>query len=149
MIESCSLKRMLILLIILIGLSVFIVIIENYYTPTTASRRQNQSTENGCWLKEPFTIKSSCSLCSDFEKVSKYSSACERTGYKETVICEKTGDTHRSCDLAPWLEERNFWIFEGVTAIIGIFSSIIVKIRQRQLDKQFLERIEKQVAAGI
>lgn len=54
-----------------------------------------------------------------------------------------------SCDKTPWLEELNFWIFEGSITAIGIVSSLIVKVRQKQLDKTFLERIQKQVAAGV
>ncbi|KAG1652900.1 Protein JTB [Nymphon striatum] len=140
---------------LIIGITVLIVIFENHYTSENDAIRHrkkissNNVTEKGCWLKEMFTIDEECIPCTQFQMASKHLPACNRTGFKEAGTCEKSGSFDRSCDKIPWVEERTFWTFEGVITIIGLLSSLVVKVRQKQLDKKFLERIQKQVAAGV
>jgi hypothetical protein len=55
--------------------------------------------------------------------------------------CKEVRDTAR--------EEQNFWIFEAVTLILGVISYGIVILRQKRLDKHFLEKINKQIASGV
>lgn len=53
------------------------------------------------------------------------------------------------CSVSQWKEERNFWIFEGVTFAIGVLSYGLVVIRQHRLDRMLREKIDRQIAADI
>lgn len=54
-----------------------------------------------------------------------------------------------SCDKVTWLEERNFWLFEGSVFIVGVISTTIVFTRQKVLDHRMLRRIQRQLASGV
>ena len=53
-----------------------------------------------------------------------------------------------SCNRS-WVEERHFWIFEIVTAVIGLLSYGVVFLREQRLDKLLMDKVNKQIAAGI
>jgi len=53
-----------------------------------------------------------------------------------------------SCDKVAWLEERKFWIFEGVTIGGSLISTLTVFLRQRVLDRRMLRRLQRQLASG-
>ena len=55
--------------------------------------------------------------------------------------------TYFSCKVDPWIEERKFWILELVTCIVGIGTYSIVRHRQGILDKQLMEKVNRQIAA--
>jgi len=105
MIERCTKKQMLVSIILLIGLSVAIVLLEHHLTTTSfASHQHVAQTEveniptvavNQCWLSENFSVIEECQPCTDFEKTSKYLDSCESNGYKEKVHCDISGDTFR------------------------------------------------------
>ena len=54
-----------------------------------------------------------------------------------------------SCPKLHWLEERKFWTFEAVCAMTALVSYGSVYLRQRKLDKQLLDKVHKQIAAGV
>ncbi|KAK0057425.1 protein JTB, partial [Biomphalaria pfeifferi] len=53
------------------------------------------------------------------------------------------------CDISPAVEESDFWKFELCTLLLGLSSYAVVYLRQRKLDKRLMEKINKQIAAGI
>lgn len=172
----CSFRRMLFLVLALIVLCVIIVVVENYLTPKrkishnernasdsdyskdvsiqkpTSSpnpKIDNESTSSDCWDKEDYYVKQECIPCSEFEKKSGHIYACSLTGFKEIVACAKSGDVHRSCNKIPYLEERKFWIFEGSMTLLFLLSATAVMMRQRTLDRRTINKIHKQIAAGV
>ena len=54
-----------------------------------------------------------------------------------------------SCEKVRWIEERNFWTFEGVPSLLGALSALSVFIRQKQLDHRMYQRIQRQIASGV
>lgn len=154
MIERCTKKRMLISIVLLIGLSIAIVLLEHHLTqsnPHPHSIQQqgglvgNVSTTSKCWLSEENKVTEQCHPCTEFEKTSKSISACEPTGFKEKVQCNKSGTTFRSCQRVVWLEEKRFWTLEIVSLILGLTSSVFVVYRQRMLERQTMQKIEQQI----
>ncbi|KAK3097437.1 hypothetical protein FSP39_009630, partial [Pinctada imbricata] len=53
-----------------------------------------------------------------------------------------------SCNISNNETRRNFWIFEGLTFLVGIVSYILVRHRQRKLDSLLMEKINRQIASG-
>nr|CAD7442174.1 unnamed protein product [Timema bartmani] len=100
-------------------LTLLVLILESHWTsvgarsyPTVSGK--NNSSDHGCWLHEEYQIVEPCHLCTDFEIASKSNFVCVPTHFKEVIQCQISGKASRSCDKVTWLEERNFWIFEGV-----------------------------------
>ncbi len=54
-----------------------------------------------------------------------------------------------SCARMGWPEERKFWLFEAVAAALGFGAYTIVLHRRKLLEKQLMDRVHKQVAAGV
>lgn len=48
-----------------------------------------------------------------------------------------------------WLEERHFWTFEAVMAMVGMAAGLATMARQKILDHRVVQRIQRQVAAGV
>ena len=145
---------MIVSIIILIGISVFILILENQLTLNeehfvTHPLVDESNQKNVCWLTENWSVAKECDFCNDLERLSGSEPACNATGKKELIKCEKSGEVYRSCHRVIWMEERNFWAFESTAIIFGIFSSIFVIIRQGQLDRKMMDRIQKQIAQGV
>lgn len=57
--------------------------------------------------------------------------------------------TSFSCEITPYMDERNFWIFQAVTFIIFAVSYSLVRVRQKKLDGQLMDKINRQIASGI
>lgn len=154
MIELCNRKRMLIAIVVFGCLSVLVIILESQLTSGNSHHLHQMTASNGnntasCWTREHFTILDNCHVCSDFESKSSEFSVCYKTGYKEKVNCEKEGEVFRSCERVVWIEERKFWTFEGCMLVAGVLSGLIVVYRQRQIDQRMIQRIQKQIAAGV
>lgn len=153
MIESCTKKRMVCAVTCLGGLTLFVLIIESHLTSSSSVNHSNPVTRNStndCWLKEDYEIVESCHPCSAFEIRSKMIPACLPTHYKEVLKCINSGsNVIRSCDKVTWLEERNFWIFEGLAFATGFVSTSVVYVRQKILDHRMLRRIQRQLASGV
>lgn len=155
MIESCTKKRMIFGITLLGGLTLFVLMLESHWASGKKSHiggvpEKNATNENNCWLNEEFEVIEECHPCSDFEITSKSNGVCVPTHFKETIKCKVSGKIiNRSCDKVTWLEERNFWIFEGSMFVMGVISTIIVFSRQKILDHQMLRRIQRQLASGV
>nr|CAD7195307.1 unnamed protein product [Timema douglasi]CAD7401858.1 unnamed protein product [Timema poppensis] len=154
MIESCSKKRMLLAIVLLGGLTLLVLMLESHWTsvgarsyPTVSGK--NTSSEHGCWLHEEYQIVEPCHLCTDFEIASKSNFVCVPTHFKEVLQCQISGKASRSCDKVTWLEERNFWIFEGVMFVISVISTTTVFARQKVLDRRMMRRIQRQLANSV
>lgn len=155
MIERCTKKRLLFSIVLLVGLSILIVLLEHHLTRNPGHHhlladslgKENSSPKPGledpyCWLSEEFSIVEECHQCTDLEKTEK---SCELTGYQEQVKCKTFGTTNRSCGQLLLLEERRFWILEIFSLILGLFSSSFVIWRQRKLEHQTMLRIQRQI----
>lgn len=113
---------------------------------------------------------------SDFEVASKSIKECIPTKYKEVIRCKTSGKavrryasvlipsisfpilflqsshlpfflTFSSCLRVVWLEERNFRVFEGVSFCGAVLSSLAVYVRQRQLDRRMMKRLQAQLSS--
>lgn len=145
-------------IVILVVVSVLVVILENGISAfshhdlkdLTSAPPNDSAVSSKCWLAEKSTVKSECVKCSDFDLQVKHS-FCLETGHKQLVNCEKSGDQYRSCEVPrdTAAEEKHFWIFEATTFVVGLISYGIVILRQKRLDKHFLEKINKQIASGV
>ena len=50
-----------------------------------------------------------------------------------------------SCERVLWLEERRFWTLEIIILVLGLVSSTFVMWRQRLLERQSMQRLQKQI----
>lgn len=61
----------------------------------------------------------------------------------------KDSDVLSRCDRVVWLDERHFWTFEAVVSAIGLVAGLATVARQKILDHRVVQRIQRQVAAGV
>lgn len=157
MIERCTKKRMIFSIVLLIGLSVAIVLLEHHLTTLSYSNHhiaitgvENLPTiaANHCWLSENFSVTQECQPCTDFEKTNKYIASCGTNGYKEKVHCDISGETFRSCPRVLWLDERRFWALELFSLVLGLFSSMFVMWRHKILEYQMMKKIQQQTSCS-
>ncbi|CAO1392967.1 unnamed protein product [Diamesa hyperborea] len=141
MIEKFSKKRMILGIFILISLTILVLIIESEWETLSPKPKQflieNNST---CYLREEWKTIEACHPCTKFEIASKSQGVCVHTHNKEILRCHSGEIVIRSCDKVAWLEEKNFWLFEVFVFVISIFSTGIVYIRQKFLDRSFFQR---------
>ncbi|CAB3385145.1 Hypothetical predicted protein [Cloeon dipterum] len=136
------------------GLTLLVLIFESHWTSENGHHHSRQSHKNasrgnGCWLTEDFEVVKDCAPCTDFELASKSEPACIASGFKEILHCSISGKVLRGCDRVTWIDERNFWTFEALMFLAGIFSYSVVYVRQKMLDQEMLQRIQKQLARGV
>jgi len=157
MIERCTKKRMIFSIVLLIGLSVAIVLLEHHLTTLSYPAHHIAVTgvdnlptvaNNHCWLSENFSVIQECQPCTDFEKTSKSIASCGTNGYKEKVHCDISGDTFRSCPRVLWLDEKHFWTLELVSLVVGLFSSMFVIWRHNILEYQMMKKIQQQTSCN-
>lgn len=68
------------------------------------------------------------------------------THNKEVLRCHPSEETvSRSCDRVAWLDERNFWRFEGILLLIGFVATSTSVFRQRVLDRRTTLKIQRQL----
>lgn len=171
MIEFLNARRMIVVIGILILLCIIIMILEDSIAdkvekPTpyldhvnrilnssqlelkhsnqTHLHQTNVSSENIslCWKHEQYTVRTKCSPCDMKEMLLP---ACIETGFKEHLHCKTSGDVFRSCDSNTFL----FWGFEFCMLSLCLVFNFYVKNRQNLLNRQILDRIEKQIASGV
>jgi len=156
---------MLAAIIVLVCLSIIIVLLENILTPDSVRGRRlpvvseasvvsrNTSTAaplpEPCWRHESVTVVQPCRLCSDFERASSVIPECANSFYVEEIRCEKSGKAYRSCDQAERRAQRRFWLFELLTVLVALFSGSLVVVRQRQLERSVLRKIQRQLASEV
>ncbi|XP_041867720.1 protein JTB isoform X2 [Melanotaenia boesemani] len=96
-----------------------------------------------CWLIEEFVVLEECVRCSDFH--SRAESACRQTGYIEKINCTKSNkEEFKSCRSA-LMEEHLFWKFEAAMLALMALFTVLVVVRQRQLDRLASEKVRRQI----
>lgn len=78
--------------------------------------------------------------------IGRYEICCEK---KILVHLHVSTFTSFSCEITPYMDERNFWIFQAVTFTIFAVSYSLVRVRQKKLDGQLMDKINRQIASGI
>lgn len=137
------------------GLTLLVLIFEGRYTWSASAARTTSAPTSAapiasnasCWLKEDYIVVEECQPCTDFEIASKSVKECIPTKFKEVVKCKSSGRAVRSCSRVVWLEERKFWLFEGISISGALLSTLAVYIRQRQLDRRMMKRLQAQLAS--
>ena len=129
-----------------VTLSVFFLgrIVPSYskYLPTSTEEKLET---NDCYLTEPTDVLTLCQKCTPYERRT-YAKVCSTTGYKELVLCSKSNiQTTRSCPMPMAVQRKHFWLFEGLTLIVGLVAIASVQSRQKSLDKQMAEKIKRQI----
>ena len=46
-------------------------------------------------------------------------------------------------------DERRFWLFECLMALVGAASYVVVHVRQKRLDRLLMEKVHRQIASGV
>ncbi|KAH9489684.1 hypothetical protein Btru_056315 [Bulinus truncatus] len=95
-----------------------------------------------------FTTLTRCQRCTKDELRTEVD-YCMSTGYKEFIHCEDGKEEKIWCDISPAVEESDFWKFQLCTLLLGLSSYTVVYLRQKKLDKKLMEKINKQIAAGV
>lgn len=96
-----------------------------------------------CWLVEEFVVAEECTPCSTFQ--AKTIAECGSTGYIEKITCSASKRNEvKSCRSA-LMEQHLFWKFEGAVVGVALIFACLVVIRQRQLDRKALEKVQKQI----
>ncbi|XP_074094831.1 jumping translocation breakpoint protein JTBR [Cotesia typhae] len=151
MIESCTKKRMLLAVTLLGGLTVLVLIVESQWTDSTNNKPFIENLERNatCTTNGDYEIITECHPCTAFEIASKSIGVCIHSRYKEILRC-KTGETvTRSCDRVAWLEEREFFKFQGVMFVLSFLSCVTVFWRENILRKRIIRKVAKQLRASV
>ncbi|XP_037079394.1 glutathione S-transferase C-terminal domain-containing protein homolog [Pollicipes pollicipes] len=163
MIELCSRRRMLAVVVLLVCVSIVIVLLENILTPSIGRSRRLPAvsaapllTSNSsspppapCWQRETFSITEQCRLCSDFEKASAIIPECANNLHIEVLKCERSGKAVRGCAEIGRLGERQFWLLEAAALGSALLSGAVVIVRQHQLERGALSKIQRQLASQV
>ena len=107
----------------------------------------NGSTNNGstCYLTEPVEVITLCEPCSSYERRSK-AVTCASTGYRQLVLCSKSNiKTYQSCPVPDYVHKRHFWMFETFVFLVALSSITSVRLRQKTLEKQLVDKIKRQI----
>ena len=109
----------------------------------------NASLTNGqvstCYLTEPIDVITLCEACSSYERRSK-AVACASTGYRQLVLCSKSNiKTYQSCPVPDYVHKRHFWLFETLVFFVALSSITSVRLRQKTLEKQLVDKIKRQI----
>jgi hypothetical protein len=148
MLEILTRRRIIVFLsavsFVILSLLFFSRIIPSYskYPPINPEDQQETSD---CYLTEPVDVLTFCQKCTSYERRLN-PNACSLTGYKESVLCSKSNlHTARSCRIPISVQRQHFWLFEGLTLILGMLAIANVQSRQKTLDKQMAEKIKRQI----
>ncbi|KAI0208168.1 hypothetical protein LSAT2_007168 [Lamellibrachia satsuma] len=138
------------------GVSILVIVLENRMSPGRHSARNQTllpgNTSGPCWETSEVAVVEPCAKCAPFDMKVKHE-YCTKTGYKEHIECiYKNGakkKVYRSCPKGHWVEEKNFWTFESVSLLFGLIFYSVVHIRRRRLDHILMEKVHRQIAAGV
>lgn len=126
-------------------LTFFVLIIESRWTGAPKQKQFIIENNSTCWKKEEYEVIQDCHPCTDFEIASKSQGVCIHTHNKEVLKCKSGETVSRSCDKVAWLDEKNFWTFEGTLLTIGSIFMILSIFRQKALDRKSMLRIQRQL----
>ncbi|VDN29857.1 unnamed protein product [Dibothriocephalus latus] len=117
---------------------------------STALRKQKARTPLNipCAPNQAHEFLTGCVACEQ----SNADPSCKPTGYNARVKCEGAASSSLiSCNPAEFsdraLERRHFLTFECFMAVIGSIAYFLIRRQQRLLDKQLMDRINKQIAS--
>lgn len=159
MIEQCSKKRLVSALVVLGGLTVVILLVENGISLNAEPREAHQTQiatgnitdETSCHEEHAVEVVETCRPC----KLAEVNdSVCKATMYVEKIQCNIVGNELsitllKSCPKVRWLEEKGFWTLECICALMGTLSYVMVGIRQKHLAHLLAEKVNKQIACGV
>lgn len=144
MIEVFTKKRILVLAAFVV-LSMLTFLVLRSHWEYTRQLPKDEPKETSCPV---YTSISRCQRCPK-EELRAEVPYCKQHGYKERIRCEDGKEEFVGCDISPAVEEADFWKFELLTLLVGLTSYAVVYLRQKKLDKRLMEKINKQIAAGI
>lgn len=152
--ESCSVRRLLLLIIFIGGITllIFIKITSSsvlsglnatIVTETSEDVKDHKNSSNKCWLREENIILKECHLCSDRLE-------CINASYVETIECKISGLAYRICS-KPTIQtsEREFWLFQGSQFVIAVISLTVIQYKKKQFHKKLMQRIQKQLDSVV
>ncbi|XP_071488660.1 protein JTB-like [Diadema antillarum] len=118
-------------------------------TDSEDQESRDTSSTTPCWQTENFLPIGPCAPCHPFaSKV--LTDSCHETGFNQLVHCaESNQKVYKSCPRSRKSVEKSFWIFEGVTLIIGFFACTVVFFRRRKLNREAAERVRKQISNSV
>ncbi|KAK3604669.1 hypothetical protein CHS0354_009281 [Potamilus streckersoni] len=148
MIEFCTRKRMAIAILILVSISVLTIIAEGFWsTKHILVENSSEAGSNDSCPAGVERVLEECNKCLPLEMKMEISH-CVSTGYSEKVKCQDGKEINRSCIKNRTIQQREFWLFQLTTLLIGVASYGIVKYRQRKLDKLLMEKVNRQIGTG-
>ncbi|KAL4113892.1 hypothetical protein QTP88_017448 [Uroleucon formosanum] len=152
--EFCSVKRLLLLIIFIGGITllIFIKITSSsalsglnttISTEISEGVKDHKNSSNKCWLREENTILKECHLCSDRLE-------CINASYVETIKCKISGLAYRNCR-KPIVRtsEKEFWFFQGSQFVIAVISLSVIQYKKKQFHKKLMKRIQKQLDSVV
>ncbi|CAL1541260.1 unnamed protein product [Lymnaea stagnalis] len=158
MIEVFTKKRILVLAAFVVLFTVAFLVLRSHWEYTRQLPKEvfeklfkiylnnfSEPKETSCPV---YTSISRCQRCPKDELRAEVP-YCKHHGYKEKIRCEDGKEEFVGCDISPAVEEAEFWKFELLTLLVGLTSYAVVYLRQKKLDKKLMEKINKQIAAGI
>lgn len=145
MIESCPKKRMVLGIGFLTLLTIFVLIVESRWTTNSRHTYFRIEQNSTCKTNEEFEIIKDCHPCTAFEIASKSQGVCIHTHYKEILRCKSGETVTKSCDRVAWLDEKNYWTFQGSLLIVGVLSTFLSFLRQKSLDRKTMLKVQRQL----
>lgn len=152
MFDFCTKKKMALAIALLFGISLVTLVVESAW-PSHHKIQAVKFPSNlvplnkSCPSKKAKAV-SDCERCSK-DELRKLQPECQETGFKQKIICDNKETFYQNCEITPYMDERNFWIFQAVTFTIFAVSYSLVRVRQKKLDGQLMDKINRQIASGI
>ncbi|XP_061174050.1 protein JTB-like [Saccostrea echinata] len=152
MLEFCTKKKMAFAIFLLFSISVIILVVESAW-PTQHRIKEVKFPSNIVKLNKSCPSKkakalSECERCSK-DELRKLQPECQETGFKQKILCDDKDTFFQNCEITPYMDERNFWIFQAVSFTIFAVTYSLVRVRQKKLDGQLMDKINRQIASGI
>lgn len=151
MFEFFTKKRMLVLLGIVLFLCFVYIILQSHFAYTRQLLQQESAIREKAKKAAScadYTVIEKCQRCPKKE-LRELLKVCMETGYKQKIKCSDGKVEWNWCDISPAAEESDFWRFQLIMLVIGIASYALVYLRQQKLDKILMDKIHKQISAGV
>lgn len=124
-------------------------IIESHWAGAPKHKQFPIENNSTCWKREQYSVIQDCHPCTAFEIASKSQGVCIHTHYKELLRCKSGETVTRSCDKVAWLDEKDFWTFEGTLFVVGVIFTSLSMLRQKALDRKTQLRIQRQLDQSV
>ncbi|KAK3728055.1 hypothetical protein RRG08_022107 [Elysia crispata] len=151
MFEFFTKKRMLVLGGITLFLCFVYVILQSHFAYTRQLLQQESAIREKAKKAascENYSVIEKCKRCPKKE-LRDLVQVCMETGYKQKIQCSDGKTEWNWCEISPAVEESDFWKFELIMLLIGLSSYALVYLRQQKLDKILMDKIHKQISAGV